>query len=587
MTERHGFAVGRCATLAEVIDRAADTFGEKTLTFPANHDSLTFAELAERAGRVAGALREQGVRKGDRVGFILPNDASFLVSFIGIGFAGAVPAPLPTPTSVSGVLSFLQRLGHVLRDAGIQHLILSGPFADTFSSLAASGELKELAQSLRPLVYGDLVAAGGRRGDAGIGPEDLGLVQYTSGSTTAPKGVALRHRNLVAALDAIGSGIRLGPSDINGQWLPLFHDMGLIGTLTGLAHGVSQMIWPPTTFVRNPGRWLRDFARNRCSIYAGPSFSYGYMTDHVPAEDVPKLDLSAWRIAFNGAEPIDPDILDRFSRHFAPAGFKAETMFPVYGMAEVTLAVTFPRIGEKPLVKWVDRAELADQRRVVFLPEDDPRARRVVAVGSPIAGHEVRVVEPDGAVLPHERVGEIEVRGPAVMAGYFSLEAGEPRFPSSSDWLPTGDLGFLSGEQLYVTGRMKQMLIVRGQNYYPEDIEAIVRDIPGVRRGRNIAISAGDSRAPGVAVLAETSLAAEEELAPLLGRIDTNVFDQLGLRLANIHLVRPRSIQRTPNGKYQRLSMSHRLQSGELRREILASLRGSHPNAEVQETQDA
>src|SRR5262249_22112655 len=162
------------------------------------------------------------------------------------------------------------------------------------------------------------------------------------------------------------------------------------------------------------------------------SFSYGSMIEHVSPEDVPGLDLSAWRIAFNGAEPIDPNIMDRFSRHFAPAGFKAETMFPVYGMAEATLAVTFPKVRVEPLVKWVDRAELSDERRVRFVPRGDARGRAVVAVGIPIAGHEVRIVDPDGAVLAHERVGEIEVRGPAVMAGYFSLDASGPRFPSSS-----------------------------------------------------------------------------------------------------------------------------------------------------------
>jgi acyl-CoA synthetase (AMP-forming)/AMP-acid ligase II len=370
---------------------------------------------------------------------------------------------------------------------------------------------------------------------------------------------------VLAAIAAIGDGIELGPGDVNGQWLPLFHDMGLIGTLTGIAHGTSHVLWQPTTFIRRPDRWLRDFAAAGASIYAGPNFSYAYMIDSVPPDAAAALDLTRWRIAFNGAESIDPHIMERFSRHFAPAGFRRSAMFPVYGLAEATLAVTFPALGAEPVTLWVDRRARARDGSVVVVAPDAFGARGVVCVGTPIAGHEVRL-----AAAGENRVGEIEVRGPAVMDGYYQRGSA----PSAGDgWLATGDLGFLRDGQLYVTGRIKQMLIVRGQNYYPEDIEWTVRAIAGVHKGRSVAVlgddAVGDASATAaISVIAETTVEPEAR-ETLARRIHDTVLEHMGLAVGRVALVRERSIRRTTNGKYQRLLMGQLLRDGELAGEIL------------------
>lgn len=593
MHEQSNAVRGR-RTLGELYESAAALWPDRAIAFPDTGAVLTYAGLVERATAIAGALQARGVAPGALVGFVQANDPEFLLSFLAISLAGAVPTPLPLPASATGIPAFLARLRGIVADAGMRRVIVSSLLAGHLARLGSA--LQDLGE-VEPITCAALEAEGATLRRPNLSPEALALVQYTSGSTSAPKGVALRHRHVLAAIEAIGRGIALGPDDVNGQWLPLFHDMGLVGTLTGIAHGTAHYLWQPTTFIRRPDRWLRDFAAAGASIYAGPSFSYAYMVDATPADAAAGLDLRRWRVAFNGAESIDPHVMERFARHFAAAGFRRSTMFPVYGLAEATLAVTFPALGDEPTTLWVDRVALAAGRVALAAggASDALAPRGIVCVGAPIAGHEVRIAPAvgddqvgegdrvgddqvgDDRVGDDDQVGEICVRGPAVMDGYYGAE---PAPGTSGDgWLATGDLGFVRGGRLYVTGRIKQMLIVRGQNYYPEDVEATVRGVAGVHKGRSVAVlgeatgTATDAAIDaGISVIAETTVDPADprtELTSLAHRIHDAVRDHMGLPVGRVVLVRERSIRRTTNGKYQRLLMAQLLRDGELAGDIL------------------
>jgi acyl-CoA synthetase (AMP-forming)/AMP-acid ligase II len=378
-------------------------------------------------------------------------------------------------------------------------------------------------------------------------------VQFTSGSTSVPKGVRLTHANVLHGVAAIAGGVAMTPRDRGANWLPLFHDMGLFGTLSGLLTPMPMTVWTPSAFIKDPAAWLRDFADRRCSIVASPNFGYEALVEAVTPAEVPALDLSCWRVAFNGAEPVLPGSVERFAAHFAPAGFAPEAMYPVYGMAEATLAVTFPPAERPTLTTWVDRDRLA-AGEVIEVPPGAPRARGFVALGRPVRAMELRVVDEAGGGLAPDRVGEIEIRGAAVTQGY--LGAGTAEEPADGGgWRPTGDLGFLHDGDLYVTGRRKEMIIIRGENYYPEDAEAAVRDIPGLHRRRCVAVA--DATADGtevITVLCETAVQDPEEVARLAAEIQAAVFRALDLDSArvHVHLVVPDALPRTSSGKFRR-----------------------------------
>ncbi len=595
--------VAKCKTLYQLYQEAASAWPDKTITFCGTEHSLTYAALVDRASRIASGLQKRGIERGELVGIIQGNEPDFLLSFAAISLAGAVPTPLPLPASAGGIAAFLYRIRSIVDDAKIRHMMVSSFLTDHIRRLG--GQAQGLLEGVTLLSCDDLHEEGGTLQSANATSEAMALVQYTSGSTSSPKGVALRHRNVLASVDAIGLGIQLQETDINGQWLPLFHDMGLIGTLTGIAHGVDHYFWQPGAFIRRPAKWLREFAEVGASIYAGPNFSYQYLIENVSPELMAELDLSRWRVAFNGAESIDPLLMGEFLERFAGAGFRASTMFPVYGLAEATLAVTFPVLGSEPFTLWVDRNALSDD--CVVKPVNPKQAdgtgknRGVVSVGVPIKGQEVRIVDPEGdgdlqsnsdgdgndaRVLPSGRVGEIEIRGTAIMDGYYGTEAaarsqdglqadgesGDGRAVPQAKWLPTGDLGFFWEDRLFITGRKKQLLIVRGQNYYPEDIEWEARTIEGVYRGRSVAVVGIDEHgAETVSIIAETELKEQDALEALSDAVITRIRATLGIALGAVVFVRKRSIRRTTNGKYQRVLMGRLLREGELARDILYS----------------
>jgi acyl-CoA synthetase (AMP-forming)/AMP-acid ligase II len=522
-----------------MLEHVADSHGGVRVHFPGLGTALTVAELRERSARVAQALRRRGLSRGEVVGLLVPTAPEFLTSFFGISIAGAAVAPLPLPPGAAAGPAHWSRLSGILAAAGIRRVVLSAAWND-HSVRQALGE-DVIAWTPESVSECDDGPADGHPA-----PQDVALVQHTSGSTARPRGVVLSHARVVAGIKAIIAGARLSSSDVACQWLPLFHDMGLVGLLSFIASGAEMHVWSPAGFLRRPDRWLRHFAAVGGSLYTGPDFSFAHLRDAIPEEEVPSLDLRRWRIAFNGGEPIGPSGVQAFIRHFAAAGFRPEAMYPVYGLAEATLAVTFPDLGEVPRIDCVDREVLARKGRA--LPAEGAAARGVVCVGRPLTGLELRI---EGA--PEGHVGEILVRGPSV---------------ASDGWLRTGDLGYLRDGRLYVTGRKKQMIVINGTNYYPEDVEALARDAEGLFRRRRVAVALSDQGGERMALLAE-SLSLEP--AALAGRLHRRLTAGLGLYAVDVHVVRKNTLRRTTSGKYQRLLMRDLLAQQALAGDVLAS----------------
>ncbi len=549
------------ATLHEAFAASAAQAPNCPLNFPGSKEQLTLHELHIRATAAAHGLVAAGVTPGDRVGVLSRNNADFLVGLFAAGAAGAAACPLPLPTSVSDLGGYTARLSAIISAAGIRLVVVGARTEPTARRIAGDQPGVEFIPAAALTGPAGTGQAGPRPAGTTlprVAPDDVAVVQFTSGSTSLPKGVLLSHANVLHGCAAICEGIAMTAADRGANWLPLFHDMGLFGTLSALLKPIPMTVWTPSAFVKDPAVWLRDFAERGCTIVAAPNFGYEALLDAVPADEVSRLDLSRWRVAFNGAEPVLPGSVDRFLAHFAPAGFAPAAMQPVYGMAEATLAVTFPPPGRAPVTAWVDRDRLA-AGQVAEVPGGSGRARPLVALGRPVRGMELRVVDEAGAVLAADAVGEIEIRGAAVTRGYLTADtglAGTGQAPVARDgWLATGDLGFVHEGDLYVTGRRKEMIIIRGENYYPGDAEAAVRDLPGLHRRRCVAVA--DQAADGaevITVLGETALSDPDAADRLRAEIHAAVCRALDLDRGRVqvHLVAPDALPRTSSGKFRR-----------------------------------
>jgi fatty-acyl-CoA synthase len=556
--------IARCGTLPDLLEAVGCRYPDTLSHFPTEGVSLSRAEWAELAGRCGGGLLRHGIRRGELVGILLPTAPAFVQVFFGVLRAGGVPVVLPSPAAFGYFQAYLARLRHILTDAEIRTVVSHPRF------LRVVGQRCGAVRFLTP---DDLLREEKRPAAVPLRGTDLAFVQYTSGSTAVPKGIALTHENVLASIAAIAHGMQASPDDVCCQWLPLSHDMGLISLLTAMATGATQHLWPPAAFIQDPACWLSEFARRGGTVYVGPDFSYDYMLASVSEERLAQLDLARWRIAFNGAEPIDPRGVERFIRYFGRAGFRPQTMFPVYGLAEATLAVTFPDLGSVPTIQWVDRAELAGRRRAVTVPSGHPLARGLVAVGRPVRGHRIRIVGDEGRVLREREVGEIQVQGPSVMMGYYRRPE-ETRRVLAGGWLRTGDLGYVSDGLLFIAGRTKELIIVRGVNVYPEDVEMLVQETGGIYQERCVAFGLDGSSGERMGVAIETDLADARARARLAASVWTRVSSHLGIQDLDVYLLKPRSLPRTSSGKYQRLLTRTHLATGRLGERVLETFTG-------------
>ncbi|MFL6654098.1 MAG: fatty acyl-AMP ligase [Sulfurifustis sp.] len=524
---------------------------------------VPFPDLASLIARRAGALQAAGIRKGDRLAIILPDTREFITSFLGAILAGIIPVPIYPPTGVVQLDRYASTVGSIVAKSRACAVIATTEVEPALRAVQATHSEPLVLTTPEQL---DRETAPLRA--ARISADDVAFLQFTSGSTSQPKGVAVTHRNIGANTSAIHAAFALTPDDVPVSWLPLFHDMGLIGfLLTALYATVSTRFMPTQMFLRRPGSWLRTISRHRGTISVAPNFAFALVTRRMKDDEIAKLDLSSWRIAGCGAEPIRAADLERFAERLAPAGFRREAFLPMYGLAEGTLAVTIPQLGSGLRCRTVDALKLRAERTAVDCDTSD--SVRIVNCGPALSVNDVAIFALDDErserPLTDGRVGEIRIRGPNVMTGYWN-DAAASKAAFAGDYLRTGDLGFLRDGELYVCGRIKEMIIVNGRNYFPDDIERAALAVAGVR-----AAMAFQTRDAWGASGGGTKLVLAVE-APVPERIDTALLHraintEVGVSLDDIVLLAPGQLPKTSSGKPRRAEACRWYEAGTLRRQ--------------------
>jgi acyl-CoA synthetase (AMP-forming)/AMP-acid ligase II len=538
-------------TLDEGLAHLARTSPGTAVVFPHADQRITAAEVDTAAGRAAEAFRSAGIAPGEVVGVLMPPGDRLPIVLFGLWRAGAAVSVLPIQPGFSDDVAAARRIARIVRAAGLRHVVLAAEYRAAGAALA---DLVPQLTLIDPVVDGTVPSPRPPR----VPPDALAIVQFTSGSTSQPRGVMLTHRTVMAGLRAIVVSGGLTPEDVIVQWVPLFHDMGLIGLLSSWLNGSDVHVFAPTAFLRRPAAVLEHLATVGGTILSGPNFSYDYLLDAVRPDHLATLDLSRWRLAFNGSEPVSADTVERFTSSLGPYGVAETVMYPVYGMAEATLAVAFPDPGGVTRIVTVDRDELASAATAHPRSASGPAAKRVVSVGRPVHGVDLRIVAGDGGAVGEGRLGEVQIAGAPVTTGYYR-DPDATRRAFDGPWLRTGDLGFRSGGDVYVTGRLKEMVVVRGQNFFPDDVETLAREVPGVYRGRCVAFSDVDGDGVehvGVIVESEHDGAGGAELRREVAR---RVSAELDLAAVRVYVVRPRWLTRTTSGKWQRTLASRRL----------------------------
>src|SRR4051794_1503396 len=532
----------------------------------------SYARLDAEARRIAGFLQHLGRdRAGDssprRALLIYPPSLGYVAAFFGCLYAGVIPVPAYPPYNEH----VLARLRAIARDADVSYALTPAATEQITEAIALDTPAFDrwvATDQLPPSAAGDWR-------DEGVASHDVAFLQYTSGSTGRPRGVVISYRNLAAQLAAIAKRFEMDPQASVVSWLPPYHDMGLIGCVLGAVSWCSPCrLMSPETFLRRPVTWLRAFRDWPRAASPAPNFAYDLCVRRVAEEDLPTLDLSTWEVAINGAEPVRAETLERFAERFEPCGFRRRSLQPSYGLAEATLLISGGRFEREPL--HADADLLAEGRVVPAEPGDS--VRRLVSSGPLVDGHEAVIVDADSRPLPDGTVGEIMLAGETIAEGYWDASTASARpfadrvEGSNRDWLRTGDLGFLLDGELYVTGRVKDVIIVHGRNHYPDDVERTVERLdPRLRPGCGAAVQVTDPSGQQLLALVQEAKASEddEDLDALLATIREAVRREHQLALDAVALVSPRSIPKTSSGKVRRLAAGSALV--EERIEVLAA----------------
>jgi fatty-acyl-CoA synthase len=554
------------ATLGDALDYAAG--GRRGLNFHDARGTLVraypFAELREDALRLARRFVGLGIRPGDRIALVAETGPEFAACFFGAVYAGAWPVPLPLPTSFGGRDAYVDQLGVQLDSSDPKLFLFPAEFGNMAGDAAASRgveardwaglqDLTEAAEALPAAV-----------------PEDIAYLQYSSGSTRFPHGVAVTHAALLDNLHAHGVGLEIGDTDRCVSWLPWYHDMGLVGCLLSpVALQMSVDYLKTEDFARRPLAWLDLITRNPgTTLSYSPSFGYDIcsrrMSSQTRAED--RFDLSRWRIAGNGADMIRPDVMQAFVDSFAEAGFQASAFCPSYGLAEATLAVSLMPPGEGIRLELVEEHELSGGEAEDAAKEDQRprRYRAVVNCGKPVTGMAIEIRGGDGEMLPDRGIGKVYVCGTSVMHSYFRDEESTRACLSDDGWLDTGDMGYMSKGYIFIVGRAKDMIIINGRNHWPQDIEWAVEQLPGFKSGDIAAFAiTGPSGEETPAVLVHCRVSDPHERGRLRDDIRERVRAITGISPV-VELIPPRTLPRTSSGKLSRTKARHLYLSGEI-----------------------
>lgn len=518
-----------------------------------------YAAMREEAERRAAFLADAGLTKGDRVALLLPENHEFVLTFLGASVGGFVPVPMYPQATFKAIDAYIDILAHIVEAADIAAIVCMEANRDVLEKLSARPVMEGRRVLFAPEAFEGEAPAFER---PEITPEDLCFLQFTSGSTSKPKGVTVTHANLVANTTAFlgPEGLNRTPEDVGVGWLPLFHDMGLIGFVLGtLIVDLPVVLMQTAHFARAPRRWLELISQHRGTITYAPNFAYQLAAKRVRDKDIAALDLSSLRVAGCGAEPIRAKTLRAFHERLAPAGFDDKAFLPSYGMAESCLAITFHPVGGEMIVDRVDPAAMQDG---VARPatEHTEGAIDIVSCGVPFPGHGLRIVNEAGDDLGERQVGEIIVQGPSVTEGYFRNEEAT-RAAIRDGWLHTGDLGYRVGENLYVCGRIKDLIIINGANHYPQDLEWSIGELEGVRRGNVCAFSVVRDGKEQLVILAEAN---RSEAARLRSEIQTHVFKAFGLQVSDVVISPVGTLPKTSSGKHQRNKTRLLYERGEL-----------------------
>jgi acyl carrier protein len=541
-------------TLVEALEYHVERQPERLSVFlyeEQREQPLSYRDLWNGALLYAARLADQGVGPGKTVAIMLPTSKEYLFCFYGVLLAGAIPVPLYPPARLATIEDHMTRHVGVLKSAGAS-VIVTIPEAKPLAWL-----LRAQVESLRAVLVpqdfcGDAKNFAPVRGRSG----HIAFLQYTSGSTGNPKGVVLTHANLLANVRAMAQGARATTADVFVSWLPLYHDMGLIGGCFATMYcGFPVVLMSPLAFLSRPSSWLRAIHRHRGTISGGPNFSYELCLRRIPENELEALDLSSWRFAFNGAEPVSPDTMSAFEEKFCKWNFRKNTLSPVYGLAEASVGLAFTPPGEPWQVDLIDRDVLASTGEAVAAQPGDPAPLRIVGCGYVLPDHDMRVVDAAGLELPDCSEGQLQFRGPSATSGYYRNPQATKGL-LSGEWVNTGDRAYLSQGMLYITGREKDIIIKGGRNISPYELEEAIGDLPRIRRGC-VAVFGSPDPASGterVVVLAETrerDAALDEDLRH---RINDLAVSLIGAPVDDIVLAPPHTVPKTSSGKIRRVA---------------------------------
>lgn len=540
------------ATLLDVLDWHVREHADQTQIVhlaDGGEEHISYAKLKAGALAVAAGLRSGGLEPRQAVAIMLPTSPEYFYTYLGVLLAGGVPVPIYPPARLSQIEE------HVRRHAGILGNAQAAILVTVSEAMAVARLLEAYVPGLRRV--STAAALAGEPGEfvpVRAEAHDIAFVQYTSGSTGNPKGVVLTHANLLANIRAMAWTVQASSKDVFVSWLPLYHDMGLIGAWLGSMYvGMPLIVMSPFAFLSRPERWLWAIHRYRGTISAGPNFAYELCLKRIDDAQLAGLDLSSWRIAFNGAEAVSPDTAVRFLERFARYGLRAGTLTPVYGLAESTVGLLFPPTGRGPVIDRIRREPFELQRKALPAAPDDAHPLRFVACGRPLAGHQVRIVDETGMEVGERVEGRLEFKGPSATSGYLR-NPDETRRLFHGEWLDTGDRAYAAEGEIYVTGRVKDIIIRGGRNIYPHELEEAVGELPGVRKGCVAVFGSPDASAgtERLVVLAETRELGEAARERLRSDISKSIVDVLGEPPDEVVLAPPHTVLKTSSGKIRR-----------------------------------
>ncbi len=534
---------------------------------------ITYGQLLEMASSMATGLTAAGLRRDETVAIMLPTCADFFYAFFGVMLAGGIAVPIYPPARPDKIEEYVRRHVLILRNAEVRFLI-------SFDRLKAVSQIMRLSipslvdvttvDGLRQ-IGGQIGAQSGPKPRLAGEPSDAAFIQYTSGSTADPKGVVLSQSNVLANVRGIGWAVKFRPTDVVVSWLPLYHDMGLIGAwLFSVYFGAPITVMSPRAFLSRPERWLWALHDSRGTLCPAPNFSYELCARKIPEQALEGLDLSSWRVAINAGEAVLPETLTRFAERFQRYGFRAESFVPCYGLAESSVALTFPPIDRRPVIDAIRRDLFETEGRAipaVSAGATDSNVLRFVANGKPLPGHEVRLLDDQDRELGERVQGRLFFRGPSKTAGYYRNSEATAAAVREDGWMDSGDLAYWADRELFITGRSKDCIIKSGRNIIPQEVEEAAAEVPGVRKGCVAAFGTvdPDTGTERLMVVAETRATGHDDLQRIEAEIIKGIDVILGIPPDKVVLVPPQSIPKTSSGKIRRNETRNLYQTGVLK----------------------